>query len=171
MGRAGSAVASAKAEATADDIVITIRGLDWLLPAELPASILDPLIDGELDDLIAMLVQMYGDGDEQGELNEGAVIAVIARNPRLLSSTLRALKRTYAELLGEEQWQAWLDTRPSLPDYIRFARQAASHYGVGLGEALGLSSSSTDGGKTSKRTSPPQASTRAASGSQRAIRR
>lgn len=159
-------------EAADEPIAVVLNRREWVLPPQLPASVLDPLIDGELDDLLALFIEVYGDGKPETDLDVNKVLAVIGRNPRLLSATLRALRRAFEQLLGEEQWQQWLAMRPSLPDYFRLGRAAFAEYGVGLGEALGLSSSSETDGRTSKQTSQatPRASTRGGSGSRRGTR-
>lgn len=161
---------AARGEAAGEPIVLILKRKEWTLPPELPASVLDPLFEGELDDLLAMLIEFYGDGDEQTAVDVTKVLAVLGRNPKLLSTTLRAIRRAFEELLGEEQWRAWLATRPGLADYLTLGRAAWAEYGVGLGEALGFASSSDDGGKTSKPISKAATSTRGGSGTRRGTR-
>ncbi|MCX5070828.1 hypothetical protein OOJ91_33830 [Micromonospora lupini] len=159
-----------------EPIPLILMRQEWTLPGELPADVLDPLFDGELDDLIALIVDLLGEeggnGLKSDDVDLGALVKRISTNPQLVSATLRALRSAFEKLLGEEQWQRWIQARPGLGAYLLLAKTAFAEYGVSLGEALGWSSSSTAGGTTSKRTSPatPRASTRAASGSQRTTR-
>ncbi|XTZ13930.1 hypothetical protein ACQSSU_20750 [Micromonospora echinospora] len=159
-------------EAAGEPIVVILNRREWHLPPEFPASVLDPLFDGDLDDLLALLIEFYGDGDDStdAELDLKTVLPILSRNPGLLSATLRAVRRAFAELLGEEQWAEWLATRPGLGDYFKLGRAAFGEYGVSLGEALGLSRSADTGGTTSKPTSKPARSTRGGSGSRRGTR-
>ncbi|WP_435585914.1 hypothetical protein [Micromonospora aurantiaca (nom. illeg.)] len=73
-------------------------------------------------------------------------------------------------LLGPERWQRWNEARPGAESYLLLGKTAIAEYGLSLGEALGLSSSPGEGGKTSKPTSPAATSTRGGSGSRRATR-
>ncbi|MEU3455580.1 hypothetical protein ABZ671_18565 [Micromonospora sp. NPDC006766] len=155
-------------EAAGEPLVFILNQREWTLPPEFPASVLDPLFDGELDDLLALLIQVVG--DEADDLNWQNVLPILKRNPGLVSSALRAVRRAFAELLGEEQWAEWLKTRPGLDAYFRLGRAAWAEYGVSLGEALGLSPSSDTGGTTSKPTSKRAATTRGGSGSRRGTR-
>ncbi|MBC9000507.1 hypothetical protein [Micromonospora aurantiaca (nom. illeg.)] len=158
-------------EGAGEPIVVLLNRREWTLPPEFPASVLDPLFEGELDDLLALLIELIGDGDtERVDFDPMKLLPILARNPALLSTTLRAIRRAFSELLGEEQWAQWLAGRPGLGDYFRLGRAAFGEYGVSLGEALGLSPSADTGGTTSKPTSKPAGTTRGGSGSRRGTR-
>ncbi|MBM0201920.1 hypothetical protein JNW90_01455 [Micromonospora sp. STR1s_5] len=159
-----------------EPIPLILMRQQWTLPGELPADVLDPLFDGELDDLIALIVDLLGEGNGNGlntdDVDFGALVKRISARPQLVSATLRALRGAFEKLLGEEQWQRWIQARPGLSAYLLLAKAAIAEYGVSLGEALGSSSSSDGDGTTSKPTSPatPRASTRGGSGSRRTTR-
>ncbi|MET7808651.1 hypothetical protein [Micromonospora chersina] len=125
-----------------DPIRVILMRQEWKLPAELPAAVLDPLFEGELDDLIALLVDLLGEGDGEG-LNKDdvdflALVRRVAAKPQLVSATLRALRGCFEQLLGPEQWQKWLDARPGLNAYLLLGKTAWAEYGVSLGGSIGL---------------------------------
>lgn len=155
-----------------EPIVLILGGMEYELPPELPAAVFDPIIEGELDALLVVLVEVYGEGDERAGLDLGRIVEVLRASPQVLSGTLRTLRGAYAGVLGPQQWQTWLGARPSVGDYLRFGKAALAEYGVGLGEAWGFSPSSANGGTTSKRTSAAggRTSTRAGSGTRRGTR-
>lgn len=154
-------------EATRRPPRVAIGGEIFELPLELPASVLDPLFDGELDGIIAVLVDLVSSADvtNPSKTDLAPLFERIRSNPLVIKEALGAARSVFRNLIGPDDWPRWEQTRPGITDYISLARVAWQRYGVGLGEALGLSSSSGGDGQTSKQTSPAVASMRAASGS------
>lgn len=130
------------------------KDLDLYFPAELPLDALDPILSDELD-----LFGLIGDilessTGEAGELDVTDVIKAIFRRPRLPRRFIDAIRQTYALLLDEDQYKAFLATRPGVGDYTFLTTSLAKVYGVELGKLLGLGGSSENGGATSSPTSP-----------------
>ncbi|MGW0033084.1 hypothetical protein ACWDXD_25115 [Streptomyces sp. NPDC003314] len=128
--------------------------LDLYFPAELPLDALDPLLSDDLDlfGLIGEIVQAAA-GDA-GELNVTDVVKAVFRRPRLPKKFLEAVRETYALLLDEDQYKAFLATRPGIGDYVFLTTALAKAYGVNLGKLWAQAASSKNGGETSSPTSP-----------------
>lgn len=151
-----------------DGIPVRLGGVEFTLPAELPAEILDPIVDLDLPkllkDVMESLPEDTEDADEGRTMGE-VVLDVLTNNPSLPRDIYDAIKGAFAALFGPEQYPEFEKQRPSINDYARLAQALMPLYGVGLGEALGSPDSSESGGETSKQTSPATTeSTPAASG-------
>lgn len=160
---------AAKREAVfPDGIPVRFGGQDFLLPAELPVDVFDPLLSEDLD-LVGVVKQVLAERPEDGGDDIGSVVLdVLLTRPGLPRQTLQAVKQVFAALFGDEQYACFAALRPSVQDYVRLARGLLTAYGVGLGEALGSPDSSESGGETSSQISDASTdSTPAASGAGR----
>lgn len=139
-------------------VPVRFDGKDYLLPAELPASVLDPLIEGDLD-LVGLIKVAYDASRDQGrekdsrDRMESMVWETLAAHPDLPVSVVRAIRDSLALLFGPEQWVQFQSSNPSLADMSALIVGLVSEYGVGLGEALRSANSSATGGTTSSPTS------------------
>lgn len=139
-------------------VPVKFDGKDYLLPAELPASVLDPLIEGDLD-LVGLIKVAYdASRDQKREKDsrdrmESMVWETLASHPDLPVSVVRAIRDSLALLFGPEQWAQFQSSNPSLADMSALIVGLVSEYGVGLGEALRSANSSATGGTTSSPTS------------------
>ncbi|MGW3627870.1 hypothetical protein [Streptomyces sp. NPDC000880] len=136
----------------------------FMFPAELPADALDPILSDELD-LVGLLGEVLESAD--GDAGVGEVVVALFRRPKLPRQFLAAVKETYAILLGEEQYEAFLEKRPFITDYVRLTIGLSRVYGVELGKLFRSADSSASDSATSSPTSPDTTtdSTPAASGS------
>ena len=132
-----------------EGIPVRLRGETYVFPAELPADVLDPLFDPELDlmGLFAKVVQST-DNTVAGE-----VVDILLARPNLLRQFKRAMKEVYRELLGDD-YERFDQTRPSVADYVRLSKALGKAYGVELGKLFGLPASSESTGEPSNPTSP-----------------
>ncbi|MFJ2745309.1 hypothetical protein ACIO3O_37260 [Streptomyces sp. NPDC087440] len=133
-----------------DGIPVLFGGEDLIFPAELPADALDPLLSDELG-LVALLGEVLESSD--GDAGVAEVVTALFRRPSLPRKFLTAIRNTYAILLGE-QFDTFLQARPSLSDYVRLTVGLSRTYGVELGKHFRSDASSTSDGTTSKPTSP-----------------
>jgi hypothetical protein len=127
-------------------IPVRFAGEDYLLPAEVPASVIDPLFDGQIDitELVRVLVST---SSEQGGFDTALV--ALARRPDLPASVLVAVRATLQGLFGLAQWDRFWAAGPSFPDLIALIRNLAQSYGVSLGESSGSGGPSPSDGPTS----------------------
>ncbi|WP_411147369.1 hypothetical protein [Streptomyces sp. A30] len=133
-----------------------------IFPAELPAAALDPILSDELD-LVGLLGEVIESADGDAGVKE--VVNALFRRPSLPRKFLEAIRETYAILLGE-QHQEFLESKPSVPDYIRLTIGLTKVYGVELGKLFRSEDSSESDSQTSNPTSPDSTeSTPATSGS------
>lgn len=141
-----------------EGIPITFDGKSYMLPAEIPAEVLDPLLEGDLD-LVGLIKVAYDasrDAQRSAESRdrmESMIWETLAAHPDLPVSVIRAVRDSLAVLFGAEQWQAFQASKPSLADIGALIVSLVSEYGVSLGEALRSSGSATNGGPTSSPTS------------------
>lgn len=144
-----------------------------VLPVELPLDVLEPIKALDVD--IAMLVRQVMDmrsaeGDEaQSAAATSLVIDLLVSRPSLPVEIIEAVQDMGRRLLNSQEYpdgyEKFVAQRPSREDVAGLAKGLFKRYGVGLGEALQSSDSSTSGGQTSKPTSKPTTkSTSGASG-------
>ena len=144
--------------ANPNGVDVTFDGKQYLLPAELPAAVLDPLIEGDLD-LVGLIKVAYDASrdakrsQESRDDMESMVWQALAQHPDLPVSVVRAIRDSLELLFGTEQWAAFQASSPSLADMGALIVGLVGEYGVGLGEALRSASSSGTGGTTSSPTS------------------
>lgn len=158
--RAERARARAARREGSDDpnVRVTFDGNEYVLPPELPASVLDPLIDGDLD-LVGLIKVAYDASRDQRrsadsrDRMESMIWETLAGHPDLPVSVVRAIRDSLALLFGADQWAAFQASAPSLSDIGALIVGLVSEYGVGLGEALRSANSSGTGGTTSNPTS------------------
>lgn len=135
-------------------------GTTFVLPAELPLEVFDPLLSEELDlvgILKAALEEKGGDADESlGEV----IVDVLMSRPTLPRQVIAAIQDCLRVLFDAEtpgNFDAFAATRPSVNDYLRLVKGLLPLYGVSLGEAFGSPASSESDGATLKQTSPSTA--------------
>lgn len=137
---------------------------DWSLmfPAELPADALDPLLSDKLN-LMGLLSEVV---NASGDIGTSDVIDLVFRHANLPREFVAAVRDIYKELLGKQEFEAFVGHKPSVPEYVRLTKALATIYAVDMGKLFGLGGSSANGGATSSPTSPASTgSTPAESGS------
>jgi hypothetical protein len=139
-------------------VPVTFDGREYLLPAEVPAQVLDPLLDGDLD--LVGLIKVAYDASKDARATETdrdrmqeVIWETLAAKPDLPVTVIRAIRDSLALLFGAEQWEAFQASQPSLPDMGALVVGLVSEYGVGLGEALRSGNSSIPAGTTLSPTS------------------
>lgn len=164
------AARAARREGAGAGVAVRFGGQDFTLPAELPASTLFVLIDGNMD-LAGLIRAAVGVWTDQGadaadrEVAGSLVIEALMNQPSLPLEVLAAVRTAVADLFGQEQWARFNDLCPSLADLGVLLTALWAEYGVSLGEAFASSEPSPNGGTTSRPTSPAgTASTPAAPG-------
>jgi hypothetical protein len=167
------AAAARRESAFPEGIPVKFGGNTFILPAELPAEALDPLLDLDIDmaSIIASAARIQATATEEQQRQAGTQVMIDAllANPNLPVDAIRALRSALAVLFGEEQWIKFNESRPSVPDIVRLVRGLWRAYGTSLGEAFGWGGPSESDGETSKQTSNGSTgSTRARSGGSRA---
>ncbi|MEE1764421.1 hypothetical protein [Streptomyces sp. SP18BB07] len=123
---------------------------DVIFPAELPAEALDPILSDELD-LVGLLGEVIDSADGDAGVKE--VVNALFRRPSLPRKFLEAIRKTYEILLGD-QHKEFLESKPSIPDYVRLTIGLTKVYGVELGKLFRSADSSENDGATSSPTSP-----------------
>ncbi|MEU6460341.1 hypothetical protein [Streptomyces sp. NPDC046976] len=145
-----------------DGIPVKFGEEQFLFPAELPADALDPILSDELD-LVGLLSEVIEASD--GEAGVWDVVNALFRRPSLPRKFLKAVRETYAILLGS-QHEEFRKRRPSIGDYVRLTTGLAKVYGVELGKLFRSADSSETDSEPSSPTYPDiTESTPAASGS------
>jgi hypothetical protein len=145
---------AAKREGAGENVRIPFGDAEYLLPAELPATVVDHLLDPEVEiaQLIIAALRAFKDGTASD--NAATVIAqVLTERPDLPLGFVRAVLGAVEQLFGAEQWTAFQAQNPSAQDLLALIKGLIRVYGTGLGEAFGSSASSTSAGTTSKPTS------------------
>ncbi|MEQ7008466.1 hypothetical protein ABN028_20030 [Actinopolymorpha sp. B17G11] len=157
-------------EAKDEGVVVRYRGVTYQLPAELPADVFAPFLADELD-LVGVMKAILGARADAEVAGEDMLQVLLARPnlPRGLVDAIRAgLEALFTANGDASQWQAFLDSKPSIPAYGRLIQGLVKEYGVSLGEAFASLGLSESGGATSKPTLPAGTkSTPAASGGTR----
>lgn len=146
---------AAKREGRGDVIEVPFGDDTFHLPAELPATVIDTLLDPEVE--IAQLVifairNIRGGGAGQDEAL-AVVVDILTERPDLPLGFVRAVRAAVQDLFGEDQWGRFQAQNPSAQDMFALIRGLTSAYGAGLGEAFSSSAPSTPGGTTSSATS------------------
>lgn len=146
-----------KREGGRQDVIVRYGDRDFRLPPELPASVLDLLLDGDLD-LAALLRAAIGVWTDAGaetadrEQAGSLVIEALMSQPGLPVEVLRAVRAAMATLFGPDQWADFNALEPSLPDLTALLSGLWAEYGVSLGEAWQSSAPSESGGTTPRPT-------------------
>jgi hypothetical protein len=140
-------------EGKGDALRVRNRGQEFALPAELPLEALAPLADLDVD-FGALMQQAMGAADANDRKEAGNILVdMLLTRKDLPKQVVDAVKTMLSVIFGPDQWAAFLNTRPSLPDFMALARGLFAAYGTSLGEALGSTSSSDAGGPTLSATS------------------
>lgn len=133
-----------------EGIPVPYKGTTYVLPAELPLDVLDPLLDPEFD-LIGLL-KLAVDGDDDADLGE-VLIDVLFKRPGLPLEIRDTIFGCLQLLFGEEQWKQFQSNRPGLTTIATLIKGIFKVYGVSLGEAFASLSSSVSDGATPNQTS------------------
>jgi hypothetical protein len=130
------------------------------LPVELPLDVFEPvkLLDLDIALLIRKAVDMQQASDrDQAMAATSLLIDLLVARPTLPSELIDAIVESGRRLLNSEEYpegyNKFVAARPTREDVAEFAKGVFRQYGVGLGEALQSSDSSTSGEGTSKQTS------------------
>jgi hypothetical protein len=157
---------AAKREGRGDAVQVPFGDQTFLLPAELPARVVDHLLDPEVE--IAQLLIMALRSVKEGSSNDNTIALiteVLAERPDLPLGFVRAVLTAVEQLFGDEQWAAFQKLEPSAQDLLALVRGLIKVYGTGLGEVFSSSESSENAGTTLSATSSGSTdSTSAASG-------
>lgn len=143
--------AARREEEAPDGIIVTFKGEEFVVPAELPLDVFDPFFTDEFD--IGGLLRAVLDSDDDRSGVEVAIELLIDR-PKLPVQTWRVIQESLAALFGEEGWATFRSLRPSVQDTVRLVKGLFRMYGTTLGEAFASAESSVNGGPTPKQTSP-----------------
>lgn len=154
--------AARREEEIPEGIEVTQKGESFVLPAELPMDVFDPFFTDEFDlpGLFARVMQTSDDDSTFAILTK-----LLFDRPDLPRQSIAAVRESLRILFGDEQWEKFQATRPSMKDIVRLAKGLFRLYGTDLGEAFASADSSGSDGSTSKETSNASTeSTPAASG-------
>lgn len=134
---------------------VKIKGQVYTWPAELPATVLLPLLDEDLD-LVGVVRDVWSMAGDSGELNINDALdrLLVRRNlPRLFWDRFQESLSVLFDAGGEGQAEKFFATSPSLPQLIRITSAVWKTYGVSLGEASAPSGQSDGDGTGQKETS------------------
>jgi hypothetical protein len=123
------------------------------LPAEWPLELLAPLrrIDESIALLIRQALQLVQSNDPNNQMAATQlVVDLLASNPNLPTELLDVVADLGKNLLGPGGYEKFLAAHPSKEDVAVLAKGIFEFYGVGLGESLPSSDSSTSDGGTLK---------------------
>lgn len=136
-------------------IVVAIDGENFVLPRELPASLLDKVVSEEFEigRLLAVALKNFMGGKNTAE-NSDVLTDTLEQIPTLPLALVNGILDMLAELFGAEQWARYKATGPSIEDNIELLKGLVAEYGVTLGELFASPASSTSAGATSNPTSP-----------------
>lgn len=140
---------AARREGAGQAVTVQYKDDTFELPVELPASIIDRLLDPEVEiaQVLIVALRAFKAGSERsGEL----IMATLADQPDLPAGFMRAVLGAMEALFGADQWATFQAHDPSLQDFVALVRGLFASYGVGLGEALSSSASAGSAGTTSK---------------------
>jgi hypothetical protein len=132
-----------------DGMTVVFGGEEFVFPAELPMSVLDPILSPQLD-LVGVVTSVM---DDNRGLTNGLLDTLLLR-PNLPREVLDAFLDIYRQLLGVEEFAQFAGHNPSVQDYVRLTKALATAYGASLGKFFGLLSSPDGSGETSSSTSP-----------------
>lgn len=141
--------APAREGAFPEGIPIRRGGRDFILPAELPIDVFDPLLaeDFDLTGLITALTS-----SQTANFGE-AIVEVLTSRPDLPRTFIDTIYKSFELLFGAEQFAEFQKTRPGIPTYSYLVRGLFEVYGTTLGEAFASPEQSEDDGATQKPTS------------------
>lgn len=134
---------------------VKIKGQVYIWPAELPADVLLPLLDEDLD-LVGVVRDVWDMADDSGSLNiANALDKILGRQnlPKVFWERYREALSVLFDAGKEGQAEQFFATSPSLPQLMRVTSAVWRTYGVSLGEASAPSGQSDGDGSGSKETS------------------
>lgn len=143
---------AARREGAGQHVEIAIAGESFRLPAELPVTVLERLLDPdvEISQMLILALRAYQQGSEQaGEI----IIRTLSDQPDLPLGFLRAVMSAVELLFGTDEWARFQAADPSAQDVIALIKGLFTSYGVGLGEAFSSPASSEIAGSTPSPTS------------------
>lgn len=138
-----------------DGLPVVLGGQTFMLPAELPAEVLDPLLSDRID-LAGIIAEFLGGKTDDQSFGD-ALVDLLSNRPDLPSDLIGAVKDVFAVAFGADQYAAFVGKSPSLQDYGRILKYALPLYGNTLGEAFASAASSESDGQTPKPTSDSSA--------------
>jgi hypothetical protein len=143
---------------------LVYKGQEFLLPGELPASVLAPFLTPELG-LVEIIAEVLKDADEDagvGDLVDG-LFKTLSERPRLPLELIDAAKAALVLLLDCEapdagRSEAFFALNPSVNAYLQLGRALITDYGFGLADFFGSSDSSDEKEETGGDASPSTSS-------------
>jgi hypothetical protein len=143
---------AAAREGRGDGVPVVFGAGSWTLPAEVPAEVLQRLLDPDVEiaQLLVVALRAYRAGTDKAA---DTIITVLTDQPDLPHGFTRAVLDAIESLFGPEQWAAFQAEKPSLQDLWALVSGLFREYGVGLGEALRSAAPSPTAGTTSNPTS------------------
>jgi hypothetical protein len=143
---------AAAREGRGEGVPVAFGAGKWMLPAEVPADVLQRLLDPDVEvaQLLVVALRAYRAGTDRAA---DTIIEVLTDQPNLPHGFVRAVLDAIESLFGPEQWAAFRAEKPSLQDLWALVSGLFREYGVGLGEALRSRAPSPNGGTTSSPTS------------------
>lgn len=149
-----------------EGLPVRFKGEEFILPAELPVDVFDPILSDDFD-----LVGLVRDGMSRYkaaktvEEGGGAKVSIativtdtLFDRPTLPVEIVKTIFAVFEALFGSEEYARFKQTRPSLNDYQRLTTALFKAYGTSLGEAFASPDSSGSDGATQKETSEITAS-------------
>lgn len=134
---------------------VKFKGQVYIWPAELPAEVLVPLLDEDLD-LVGTIGDLFSLADDTGSMQVTDMLDKVLARPKLPNLFWRRFQESLHILFesGKEgQGDKFFAAQPSVAALTRVARAVWSTYGVSLGEASAPSGQSDGDGAGSKETS------------------
>lgn len=144
---------AARREGAGGPIRVPLGNETFELPEELPTSIIDRLLDPEVEIAQLLLIAARSLKENRDDKSLEIIVDTLSVHPDLPLGFARAVLGAIEDLFGPEQWQRFRAAKPSVPDMFALVRGLIKAYGVALGEALTSSAVSGSGGATSKPTS------------------
>ena len=142
--------AQRREEETPDGIKITLKGREFVAPAELPLDVFDPFFTDDVD-LGGVLKDLFDADDKKPTAS--VVFDLLVANPKLPKAVWHAIWQALENLLGEEGYKEFRAAKPSIKDAARLVKGLFALYGTSLGEAFASAESSESALPTSKLTS------------------
>ena len=142
--------AARREEELPDGIEVTLKGVTFVVPSELPLDVFDPFFTDDFD-LGALLKVAFESDDDDPTLK--VILDMLTANPKLPANAYRAVHTALETLLEPEGYAAFKSARPSVKDTARLVKGLFRMYGTSLGEAFASAESSASGGSTQKQTS------------------
>lgn len=149
---------AARREGRGDTLTLRLGGTEIAtLGPEFPLDVLEPLqhVNVDLPFLIRQAIEMVNTAENK-DAGQAAVLTyvveILAVHPNLPAEVVAMAKEMGRRLLGDQGYEAFVETRPSPWDVAALVSVLADWYGLSLGESPRPTDSS-NGGPTSNTTS------------------